>query len=71
MIKVHAAMKKSGFKSRMILQVHDELIFDALRSEAEELKACILENMEGALPLPNGVPVVAEAGIGQNWLEAH
>ena len=71
MIKVHHAIKKEGFKSRMILQVHDELIFDALRTEAEELKACILENMEAALPLPNQVPVIAEAGIGDNWLEAH
>jgi DNA polymerase-1 len=71
MIKVHHAIKKEGFKSKMILQVHDELIFDALRTEAEELKACILENMEAALPLPNQVPVIAEAGIGENWLEAH
>jgi DNA polymerase-1 len=71
MIKVHKALQKEGFKSRMILQVHDELIFDALRSEADELKACILENMESALPLPNKVPVIAEAGIGENWLEAH
>jgi len=71
MIKVHHAIKKEGFKSRMILQVHDELIFDALRSEAEALKACILENMESALPLPNNVPVIAEAGIGDNWLSAH
>jgi DNA polymerase-1 len=71
MIKVHHAIIKEGFKSRMILQVHDELIFDALRTEAEELKACILENMEAALPLPNQVPVIAEAGIGDNWLEAH
>jgi DNA polymerase-1 len=71
MIKVHEAIKKEGFKSKMILQVHDELIFDALRSEAEALKACILENMEQALPLPNQVPVMAEAGIGENWLEAH
>jgi DNA polymerase-1 len=71
MIKVHHAIKKEGFKSRMILQVHDELIFDALRSEAEALKACILENMESALPLPNNVPVIAEAGIGDNWLAAH
>ena len=55
----------------MILQVHDELIFDTLRSEAEALKACILENMEEALPLPNNVPVIAEAGIGDNWLTAH
>ncbi len=71
MIKVHKALQKEGFKSQMILQVHDELIFDALRSEADELKACILENMESALPLPNKVPVIAEAGIGENWLEAH
>lgn len=71
MIKVAAAMKKQGFQSRMILQVHDELIFDALRTEATALKACILENMEGALLLPNNVPVVAEAGMGENWLEAH
>lgn len=71
MIKVHEAIKKNGFKSKMILQVHDELIFDALRTEAEALKLCILENMEGALPLPNNVPVIAEAGIGDNWLEAH
>jgi hypothetical protein len=61
MIKVSKAIKKEGFKSKMILQVHDELIFDALRSEAEALKACILENMESALPLPNLVPVIAEA----------
>ena len=71
MIKVHEAMKKEGFKSKMILQVHDELIFDAVKTEAEELKACILENMAKALPLPNEVPVVAEAGMGENWLEAH
>ena len=71
MIKVSHAIKKEGFKSKMILQVHDELIFDALRSEAEALKACILENMENALPLPNQVPVIAEAGMGENWLEAH
>jgi DNA polymerase-1 len=71
MIKVHDAIKKNGYKSKMILQVHDELIFDALRTEAEALKLCILENMEAALPLPNNVPVIAEAGIGDNWLEAH
>ncbi|NBO58035.1 MAG: DNA polymerase I, partial [Chitinophagia bacterium] len=71
MIKVHREIKKQGFRSKMILQVHDELIFDALESEANDLKVLILENMESALPLPNNVPVVAEAGIGKNWLEAH
>ncbi|MBN8687404.1 MAG: DNA polymerase I [Chitinophagales bacterium] len=71
MQKVHAAMKKAKMKSRMILQVHDELIFDTLKSEAHELKPLIIENMESALPLPNEVPVIAECGEGNNWLEAH
>ena len=64
-------MKKAGFKSRMILQVHDELVFDAFKDEADELKALVIGNMQAALPLPNNVPVIAEAGVGGNWLEAH
>ncbi|MBI5373413.1 MAG: DNA polymerase I [Sphingobacteriales bacterium] len=71
MQKVHAAMEKAKMKSRMILQVHDELVFDALKTEAHELKPLIIENMEGALPLPHKVPVIAECGEGHNWLEAH
>lgn len=71
MQKVHAAMKKENMKSRMILQVHDELVFDALKSEVNELKPLILENMQSALILPNEVPVLAECGEGDNWLEAH
>jgi DNA polymerase-1 len=71
MVKVQDAMKKGKYRSRMILQVHDELVFDAYKDEAEELRALVLENMQSALPLPNGVPVIAEAGVGNNWLEAH
>lgn len=71
MQKVHAAMKKERMRSRMILQVHDELIFDAAKEEATELKSLIIECMQTAMPLPNAVPVVAEAGEGENWLEAH
>ncbi|MGJ7033514.1 DNA polymerase I [Niabella hirudinis] len=71
MQKVAAAMKKAGLKSRMILQVHDELIFDALKEEVQELKPLIIENMQAALPLPFEVPVIAECGEGSNWLEAH
>jgi len=71
MQKVHAAMKKEGMKSKMLLQVHDELVFDALKSEVNELKPLIIENMQIALPLPNKVPVIAECGQGVNWLEAH
>jgi len=71
MIKVHQAIIHQKLKSKMILQVHDELIFDTLKSEAEEMKSLIIENMENALELPNDVPVIAEAGIGENWLVAH
>jgi DNA polymerase I len=71
MIKIDAAMKKANLKSKMVLQVHDELVFDALKSEVEILKPIILENMQMAMPLPNNVPVVAEVGMGDNWLEAH
>jgi DNA polymerase-1 len=71
MVKVQDARKKGKYRSRMILQVHDELVFDAYKDEAEELRALVLENMQSALPLPNGVPVIAEAGVGNNWLEAH
>ena len=71
MKEVHAAMQKAGMKSKMILQVHDELIFDALRSEAKELKPLIVESMQQALQLPHEVPVIAECGEGENWLEAH
>ena len=55
----------------MILQVHDELLFDAVKSEVNELRPLILENMQSAMILPNEVPVVAECGQGDNWLEAH
>lgn len=71
MQKVHAAMKNEKMKSKMILQVHDELVFDALKSEVKELKPLIIENMQAALPLPHDVPVIAECGEGSNWLEAH
>jgi DNA polymerase-1 len=71
MQKVFTAMKKEKMQSKMILQVHDELVFDALKSEAKELKPLIIENMQAALLLPDKVPVIAECGEGENWLEAH
>jgi DNA polymerase-1 len=71
MIKTHAAMKKEGFKSRMILQVHDELVFDAAKDEVKSLKPLIIECMQTAMLLPNKVPVIAECGEGKNWLDAH
>jgi DNA polymerase-1 len=71
MTSIHETFKKHQFKSKMILQVHDELIFDATRDEAEIIKPIILDCMRKALPLPNDVPVEAEIGGGENWLEAH
>lgn len=71
MIKTHAALQNSKFKSKMILQVHDELVFDVLKEEAEDIKKLILDCMQTAMPLTHGVPVIAEAGTGTNWLEAH
>jgi DNA polymerase-1 len=69
MIAVHKTFKEHNLRSRMILQVHDELVFDAHRSEVEIIKPLILECMRNALPLD--VPVEAEIGAGNNWLEAH
>jgi DNA polymerase I len=71
MVKLHAAFKKHKVKSKMLLQVHDELVFDALKEEVDMLKPIILDCMRSALPLPNDVPVEAEVGGGVNWLEAH
>lgn len=71
MIRIHHEMRRLGLKSRMIMQVHDELVFDVCNDETETMRSLVLDNMAGALPLPNNVPVLAEAGFGQNWLEAH
>ncbi len=71
MIRIYAAFREKGFRSRMILQVHDELVFDVWKAELELVKPVILDNMRAALELPNGVPVEAELGFGNNWLEAH
>lgn len=71
MVKVQEEFFRRGFRSRMILQVHDELVFDAVGEELELIKPVIIECMQSALPLPNDVPVLAEVGSGLNWLEAH
>ncbi|MCB0695787.1 MAG: DNA polymerase I [Chitinophagaceae bacterium] len=71
MIKVKKALDTSGLQSKMILQVHDELVFDVPEKEVDELKKLVVEGMESAMPLPGDVPVMAEAGVGENWLAAH
>ena len=69
MIEVDRAMRAANMKSKMLLQVHDELVFDVYKDELEELKALVVEKMEAAVSLE--VPMVAEVGTGSNWLEAH
>jgi DNA polymerase-1 len=69
MIAVHRRFRKEGIRSRMILQVHDELVIDTLRSERERVREIVVEAMEAAAHLK--VKLIAEAGFGENWLEAH
>ncbi|MEO6136173.1 MAG: DNA polymerase I [Ginsengibacter sp.] len=71
MINLFHEFRKQGFKSRMILQVHDELVFDAYKPEVDIIKPLIILGMKNAMILPNDVPVEAEIGEGVNWLEAH
>lgn len=69
MVHIHQWMRKHQLKSRMIMQVHDELIFDVHKDEATELKPKIVELMRHAVNLE--VPMEVEIGVGKNWLEAH
>jgi DNA polymerase I len=69
MINIHKRMQQEKLDSRMILQVHDELVFDVHPSELEKLKEIVSTEMRNALPLK--VPVEVEMGTGRNWLEAH
>lgn len=69
MIRIFDAMKKQNLKSKMILQVHDELVFDARKDELEVLKPLVAEGMKNAIRL--SVPVVVDMNTGSNWLEAH
>ena len=69
MIRIHQRFEEEGLKSRMILQVHDELNFNVYREEFDRVKAIVLDSMEHVIPLR--VPLIADCGEGRNWLEAH
>ena len=69
MVNLHRELHQRKMRSRMILQVHDELVFDAHVDEVEELKALVAEKMSGAISLR--VPLVVDMSTGANWLEAH
>ena len=69
MVKVDRAIKAKGLRSKMVLQIHDELVFDAPLDEVERLKEIVRREMTGALDF--GVPLDVGIGVGPNWLEAH
>lgn len=69
MIKVHRALHDGGFKTKMVLTVHDEIVFDMVRSEQEEIMPVIEAAMKSTLDMR--VPIVVELGVGENWLQAH
>jgi DNA polymerase-1 len=69
MINIHEAMKEQKLQSKMILQVHDELVFDAKKSELDVLMPIVEKEMREAIPLK--VPVVVDMNTGENWLSAH
>ncbi len=69
MVKIDALLRERNMKSKMIMQVHDELVFEAKEDEIDELKEIIKKEMEGAVKLR--VPIKVDIGIGENWAEAH
>jgi len=68
MRRIHDALRDAGYATRMLLQVHDELVFEAPEGEVERVKPLVKELMEGAATLD--VPLVVDVGVGKNWLEA-
>ncbi len=69
MIRIDSELLKRGLQAKMILQVHDELLFEVPETELDELRDLVTKEMENALPL--NVPVVVDCGVGDNWFEAH
>ena len=69
MINIHKKLISENWKSKMLLQVHDELVFDVHNSEIEKIQPMIKYEMENAFKM--AVPLEVEIGIGDNWLEAH
>jgi DNA polymerase-1 len=69
MIKIHEILETGGYRSKMLLQVHDELVFDIHNDEMHTLKPIIKETMEQAYKM--SIPLTVDLGEGNNWLEAH
>ena len=69
MVRIYERMKAEGLRSKMVLQVHDELNFSVVPEERERMEALVIREMEGAFAM--SVPLKADCGWGDNWLEAH
>ena len=69
MVRVHAALRERGLRSRLVLQIHDELLLDCPAGEVAEVSALVKDAMENALPL--AVPLKVDVGVGATWLDAH
>jgi DNA polymerase-1 len=69
MVHIHQKLKAGKFKTKMILQVHDELVFDVFKPELEEIKEIVTNEMENVISLK--VPLKVDHGVGNNWLQAH
>ena len=69
MVRVDRALRAEGLKAKMVLQIHDELLFDVPRAEVEAVSALAKREMSAALDL--GVPLEVSVGVGENWLAAH
>ena len=69
MIAIHSELGRRQLKTKMLLQVHDELVFDLFKAEADEVVPMVVDKMKNAIALD--VPIEVETGAGSNWLEAH
>ena len=69
MINIHKKMENQNFQSKMILQIHDELLFECPKAEVEKLADMVVEEMEGAVQL--SVPLKVDWNYGKSWYEAH
>ena len=70
MVRIHRALREQNLRTRMILQVHDELVFDLYRPEEAQVRELVVREMKQALPLP-GLDIEVGVDVGENWLEAH
>jgi DNA polymerase-1 len=69
MVRIFRRFEQERLRSKMTLQVHDELNFNVCKDELEQVRRIVLDEMEGAIKL--SVPLIADCGMGNNWLEAH